>query len=249
VVGSPGEVHVLSFLPPGGYGRADSARGTVERHFPMPGGDHLPYTRFDNEAPPLASGGQQQLRWKALLMVVALTFTYLVLASSSRVEVMPQLRDETVVAVVSNAADNATQSLDPVQSSPFCSQLPDMACGVWPITISALVGMVSGPILVPVFFAALCCCGFGPAGVIAGSCAAGCQVPVTVAGGCFATLQSCGALGCWGASAAVPPLLMVCLLLAVAGGVIGTDLAGVCACEWPSPLELAKALTRAPTAR
>ena len=33
------------------------------------------------------------------------------------------------------------------------------------------------------------------------------------------------------------------VLLAVAGGIIGMEVTGVCACDWPSPLEIAKALT------
>ena len=194
----------------------------------MPGGDLLPYARFEDEASSVESGRRQLLRCKALLMLVALAFTSLVLASSSRIS-MPLLQDETVLY---KTTDNATHSLGSAQPSPFCSLLPDMACDAWPVTISALVGIVTGPVLVPVFFAALCCCGFGPAGVVAASCAAGCQAPVTVAGGCFATLQSCGALGCWRASAAVPPLLILSLLLAVAGGFIGMGVAGVCACDW-----------------
>lgn len=189
---------------------------------------NLPYTRFDNEGPPVASGGQL-LHCKTVLVPVALAFTSLVLVSSSRVEAMPQLRDEVALF---HAADNATHSLDSAQPSAICSQLPDMACGEWTVTIGTLVGIVTGPILVPVFFAALCCCGFGTAGVVAGSCAAGCQLPVTAAGGCFATLQSCGALGCWGASAAAPPLLILSVLLAVAGGFIGMGVTGVCACDW-----------------
>jgi len=99
--------------------------------------------------------------------------------------------------------------------------------------------MALGPLLVPLVFAALCCCGFGAAGVIAGSCAAGCQAPVTAKGGCFAwfaTLQSCGALGCCRSAS-------MFVLLAVAGGIIGMEVTGVCACDWPSPLEIAKALT------
>ena len=237
--------NVLSFLSPGDsavVARRERARRGDYACVPMPSGGDLPYTRFDNEASPVAPGGQQLRRCKAVLTLVGLTSTSLLLASSSRVEAMPQLLDETALF---NAADNATHSLDSAQPSPLCSQLPDMTCGAWPLYISTLVGIVSGPILVPVFFAALCCCGFGPAGVIAGSCAAGCQVPVTVGGGFFATLQSCGALGCWRASAAVKPLLILCLLLALAGGFIGMDVAGVCACDWPPPLELAKASTAA----
>ena len=144
----------------------------------------LPYTRFDNEVP-TGSGGRQQRCKAVLILVPSLVLASLALASSSRVAVMPQLRDEAIVL-------NATYTLP----SPFCSPLRDMACGVRPITISTLVGMALGPLLVPLVFAALCCCGFGAAGVIAGSCAAGCQAPVTAKGGCFATLQSCGALGC-----------------------------------------------------
>ena len=33
------------------------------------------------------------------------------------------------------------------------------------------------------------------------------------------------------------------VLLALAGGIIGMEVAGVCACDWPSPLEIAKTLT------
>ena len=115
------------------------------------------------------------------------------------------------------------------QRAAICTLLPDVPCGPWAVGISALVGALTGPFVVPLFFAALCCCGFGPAGVVAGSCAACCQTPVTVAGGCFATLQSCGALGCWGVSATVPPLL---ILLTVLGSLTGMGVAGVCYCDW-----------------
>ena len=189
-----------------------------------PARDHLPYTRFDSEGP-TGSGGRQQRCKAVLILVPSLVLASLALASSSQVAVMPQLRDEAVVL-------NATHTLP----SPFCSPLRGMACGVRPITISTLVGMALGPLLVPLVFAALCCCGFGAAGVIAGSCAAGCQAPVTAKGGCFATLQSCGALGCCRS-------VSIFVLLAVAGGIIGMEVTGVCACDWPSPLEIAKTST------
>ena len=85
-----------------------------------------------------------------------------------------------------------------LHSATFCTLLPDVSCGPWTVEISALAGALTGSFVVPLFFTALCCCGFGLPGVIAGSCAAACQTPFTVTGGCFATLQSCGALGCSG---------------------------------------------------
>ena len=123
----------------------------------------------------------------------------------------------------------------PTAANSVCASLPDVLttnCTVGKVALGALLGAATGPVAVPVFFGAVACCGFGAAGVAAGSCAAAIQGPVTAAGGCFASMQSCGALGCCGASAAFPPLIILILILAVLGAVLGAALPGVCACDW-----------------
>ena len=51
----------------------------------MPGGDPLPYTRFDSEASPVAPGGQQLLRFiQAMLMMVVLAFTLAYLGADAK---------------------------------------------------------------------------------------------------------------------------------------------------------------------
>ena len=117
----------------------------------------------------------------------------------------------------------------------FCSQLPDILtthCSVQTVAISSLLGAFTGPALVPMFFIVLSSCGFAGAGVVAASCAASCMGPATAAGGCFATMQSCGALGCYGATTTFPPLLILIIFLVVLGAVIGAAVPGVCACGW-----------------
>ena len=181
----------------------------------------LPYTRLDvYDAPRPLPRGQY-----AMLMLLGLGFVSAILASRSRHA--PAFLQQEVTANSTHVLSGSSS-----QRAAICTLLPDVPCGPWAVGISALVGALTGPFVVPLFFAALCCCGFGPAGVVAGSCAACCQTPVTVAGGCFATLQSCGALGCWGASAAVPPLLILMAVLAAMGGLIGMVVAGVCDCDW-----------------
>lgn len=64
------------------------------------------------------------------------------------------------------------------QIETFCTVLPmHVSCNVWTIGACAVIGALTGPVLVPLFFGVLCCAGFGQAGVIAGSIAAGCQTP------------------------------------------------------------------------
>lgn len=97
---------------------------------------------------------------------------------------------------------------------------------------SVLLGCIFAPFVVPAFLAILSCIGFGPAGVIAGSCAAAWQATMggtIAAGSCFACLQSCAAAGCCAACAAAwPVLLAVCF----AGACLTSGLTLHCACGW-----------------
>mmetsp|Transcript_11448 Transcript_11448/g.12852 ORF Transcript_11448/g.12852 Transcript_11448/m.12852 type:complete len:215 (-) Transcript_11448:49-693(-) len=97
---------------------------------------------------------------------------------------------------------------------------------------SALLGCIFAPFIVPAFLLVLSCIGFGPVGVIAGSCAASWQATMggfVAAGSCFAWLQSCAAAGCCAACArAWPVLLAVCL----AGICLTSSLTLHCACGW-----------------
>lgn len=123
--------------------------------------------------------------------------------------------------LMESAASNVSDSRCELLPIPSDQCLPAVATG-------AAFGFITGPIMVPVFLIALCCCGFGPAGVMAGSCAAACQTPFTIAGSCFACLQSCGAVGCW---ANVWP---VALALACLGLIIAASVSGYCAaCTLP----------------
>mmetsp|Transcript_33074 Transcript_33074/g.95086 ORF Transcript_33074/g.95086 Transcript_33074/m.95086 type:complete len:214 (-) Transcript_33074:49-690(-) len=97
---------------------------------------------------------------------------------------------------------------------------------------SALLGCIFAPFIVPAFLVVLSCIGFGPAGVIAGSCAASWQATMggfVAAGSCFAWLQSCAAAGCCAACAAAwPVLLVVCFV----GICLTSSLTLHCACGW-----------------
>ena len=118
--------------------------------------------------------------------------------------------------LIESVASNVSDGLCELLPIPSDQCLPAVATG-------AAVGFITGPIMVPVFLIALCLCGFGPAGVIAGSCAAACQTPFTIAGSCFACLQSCGAAGCWAKA------LPVALALACLGLIIAASVSGYCA--------------------